>query len=75
MRQVFEQQIGRYLALLEAMLAGTDESRRSKAILVLSSLVGALALARAVNDVSLSREFLAGIAQELKQLARQPVSD
>jgi TetR/AcrR family transcriptional repressor of nem operon len=58
-----------YLKLL-ANLAAADKpkARRTKAIAALSSLVGAVSLARAVNDDKLSREILKSAADELKAL-------
>jgi len=69
-RESFARQIERYLTLLEGMLEGADETRRKKAVLILSSLVGALAMARAVGDESLSQEFLEATAAELKALVK-----
>ena len=43
-----------------------QRSRRIKAIAALSTLVGAVSMARAVNDDKLSREILKSAADELK---------
>jgi TetR/AcrR family transcriptional repressor of nem operon len=44
----------------------TRKSRRARAIAALSALVGAVSMARAVNDEALSREILESAANELK---------
>ena len=49
------------------LIAGDKQkSRRTKAIAALSTLVGAVSMARAVNDEKLSREILKSAADELK---------
>ena len=45
---------------------GTGERSRATAITALSTLVGAVSMARAVNDEALSREILASAASEMK---------
>lgn len=66
-RAAYTQQVGIYLELLAKLaLADKPGARRAKAIAALSSLVGAVSLARAVNDDQLSREILKSAADELK---------
>ena len=56
-----------YLELISKLIAGEKEkSRRTKAITALATLVGAVSMARAVNDDKLSREILKSAADELK---------
>ncbi|WP_415760645.1 amidase family protein [Pseudomonas sp. LT1P18] len=56
-----------YLGVLTKLIASdSQKSRRVKAITALSALVGAVSLARAVNDEKLSREILKSVADELK---------
>jgi TetR/AcrR family transcriptional repressor of nem operon len=66
-RSAYTRQVGTYLELLMQLIA-TDKkrARRTKAIAALSTLVGALSMARAVNDENLSREILTSAADELK---------
>ena len=66
-RAAYTRQVGVYLELL-ARLIGTDKrkSRRTKAMAALSTLVGAVSMARAVNDEKLSRELLKAAAEALK---------
>jgi TetR/AcrR family transcriptional regulator, transcriptional repressor for nem operon len=73
-RSAYTKQVGAYLDLLANLIAGdTERSRRAKAIAALSTLVGAVAMARAVNDETLSREILQSAANELKaQVATWP---
>jgi TetR/AcrR family transcriptional repressor of nem operon len=66
-RSAYTKQVGIYLELLAKLIA-TDKrkSRRAKAIAALATLVGAVSMARAVNDDKLSRELLKSAADELK---------
>jgi TetR/AcrR family transcriptional repressor of nem operon len=72
-RGAYTRQVGRYLQLLIKLIPGVGQrSRRKKAIAVLSTLVGAVSIARAVNDKKLSLEILNSAADELKaQLGRR----
>jgi TetR/AcrR family transcriptional repressor of nem operon len=66
-RSAYTRQVGTYLELLTQLIAGDKQkTRRAKAIAALSTLVGAVSLARAVNDEKLSREILKSAADELK---------
>ena len=66
-RSAYTAQVESYLGLL-IRLAGTDriKARRIKAIAALATLVGAVSMARAVNDEALSREILDSAAEALK---------
>lgn len=70
-RAAYTSQVGIYIDMLVGLLpAGSSGPRRATAIAALSTLVGAVSIARAVNDEALSREILASAASELKaQLA------
>jgi TetR/AcrR family transcriptional repressor of nem operon len=58
------------LELLAGLLPGKDKrAARSRAILTFSALVGAMSLARAVSDETLSREILKTVADLLKHSA------
>ncbi len=66
-RSAYTRQVGTYLDLLIKLIASDNQaSRKMKAIAALSTLVGAVSLARAVNDEKLSREILKSAANELK---------
>ncbi len=66
-RALTSEQVRNDLQLIVGLLPGKDQrAARSRAILTLSALVGALALARAVSDESLSREILRTVAELLK---------
>jgi TetR/AcrR family transcriptional repressor of nem operon len=70
-RSAYTRQVNTYLALLTRLIAGgSPRSRRMKAIAALSTLVGAVSLARAVNDEKLSREILKSTGDELKTRLR-----
>jgi TetR/AcrR family transcriptional repressor of nem operon len=59
-RARFEEGVQSYLALLEDMLGSRED-----AVVALSSMVGALLLARAVDDPELSDEFLSGVRERV----------
>jgi TetR/AcrR family transcriptional repressor of nem operon len=66
-RSAYTRQVGIYLDMLTRLIAADKQrSRRMKAIAALSTLVGAVSMARAVNDEKLSREILKSAADELK---------
>ena len=66
-RSAYTRQVGAYLELLTRLItADTEGTRRARAITALATLVGAVSLARAVNDEKLSREILKSAADELK---------
>jgi TetR/AcrR family transcriptional repressor of nem operon len=66
-RTAYTRQVGMYLDLLTRLIAAErKKSKRAKAIAALSTLVGAVSMARAVNDEKLSREILKAAADELK---------
>ena len=66
-RSAYTRQVGTYLELLIRLIPpDKHRSRRTKAIAALSTLVGAVSMARAVNDERLSREILKSAADELK---------
>jgi TetR/AcrR family transcriptional repressor of nem operon len=60
------------LELIVGLQPGKDKrAARSRAILTLSALVGAMSLARAVSDESLSREILKTVAELVKNSASE----
>jgi len=66
-RSAYGRQVNKYLQLLLKLIhADKHKRRRAKAIAALSTLVGAVAMARAVDDEKLSREILTAAADELK---------
>lgn len=66
-RDAYTAQVNRYLELLTRLIAGDKQkARRAKALAALATLVGAVSMARAVNDDKLSRELLKTAADELK---------
>jgi TetR/AcrR family transcriptional regulator, transcriptional repressor for nem operon len=69
-RALASEQIRNDIQLLARLLPRKDRrTARSKAILTLSALVGALSLARAVSDDALSLEILTTVAKLLKDPA------
>jgi TetR/AcrR family transcriptional repressor of nem operon len=70
-RSAYTRQVDVYLGLLTRLIAGEKQkARRAKAIAALSTLVGAVSMARAVNDAKLSREILKAAADDLKAQLR-----
>lgn len=66
-RSAYTRQVGIYLELLTKLTGGGKQRpSRRRAIAMLSTLVGAVSVARAVNDEKLSREILKSAADELK---------
>lgn len=66
-RTAYTQQVRHYLDLiLAALKRGEGDANRQQSVLTLSALVGALTLARAVNDEKLSLEILRSTARALK---------
>jgi TetR/AcrR family transcriptional regulator, transcriptional repressor for nem operon len=70
-RSAYTRQVAIYLEVFGKLIAGEmQKSKRVKAIAALSTLVGAVAMSRAVNDEKLSREILKSAADELKASLR-----
>lgn len=66
-RTAYTQQVERYLELLAQLIAADKQpARKARAMAALSTLVGAVSIARAVNDEKLSAEILKSAAEELK---------
>jgi TetR/AcrR family transcriptional repressor of nem operon len=66
-RRAYTQSVASFFGVLTKLAAGDrPRTRRAKAIGALSTLVGALSLARAVNDEALSAEILKSAAAEVK---------
>jgi len=66
-RAAYTRQVDRYLELFTKLLDGDKPKvRRAKAVAAWATLVGAVSMARAVNDDKLSREILRTAADELK---------
>ena len=57
--------VERYIETLEGMLGGGQDSRR-QALIAASTLLGSLALSRAVDDEALSREILSSAREALR---------
>ena len=69
-RALTSEQVRNDIQLMAALRPAKDErTSRSRAILTFSALVGAMALARAVSDETLSREILNTVAELLKDSA------
>jgi TetR/AcrR family transcriptional repressor of nem operon len=67
-RALTSEQVRNDLELIVGLLPGKDKrAARSRAILTLSALVGAMSLARAVSDESLSREIQDAVTELLKK--------
>jgi TetR/AcrR family transcriptional regulator, transcriptional repressor for nem operon len=71
-RALTTEQVRKDIELLAGLLPGVNKrAARSNAILTFSALVGAMALARAVSDESLSSEIMKTVAKLLKNSAPQ----
>jgi AcrR family transcriptional regulator len=71
-RDAFTGKISDIIALMaEQIRQGTAEERRRKAIMIYSTMVGALQLARAVNDRQLSDEILENAVEAAVAIANE----
>jgi TetR/AcrR family transcriptional repressor of nem operon len=64
-RAAYGRQVERYLAILERFLGGDEDARR-RATVTLSTLVGSIVLARAIDDEALSDEILRDAREALE---------
>jgi TetR/AcrR family transcriptional repressor of nem operon len=65
-RKAYGQQVRRYIERLVSLIRRPEaDAKRDEAVMMLSALVGALSMARAVEDEELSDEILAGTARAL----------
>ena len=69
-RAAYTSQVGVYIEMLIGLVPPGHADRRATAITALSTLVGAVSMARAVDDEALSREILASAASKLKSQLR-----
>ena len=70
-REAYSRQVRRSIELLAGLLPDDEPvAAREHAQLVLAALVGALSVARAVNDPELSDQILAGTARALRRNVR-----
>lgn len=70
-RTAYARQVREYLTWIAGIADAQDEpTGRREAVATLSALVGALALARAVDDDALSSEILKATAEHLKEAKR-----
>jgi TetR/AcrR family transcriptional repressor of nem operon len=66
-RTAYTGQVDAYLDVLTRLIVSDKQkSRRAKAVTALATMVGAVSMARAVNDEKLSMEILKSAAAELK---------
>jgi TetR/AcrR family transcriptional repressor of nem operon len=65
-RAAYREQVQRYIANLERLLGGDDGEARRRATVAVSTLVGGLMLARAVDDEALSGEILRDVRAAVK---------
>jgi len=65
-RAIYDRQIESNVAIVEKLLGDTPKNeRRAKALGIIATLAGALAIARAAGDPALSREVLRSVGREL----------
>ncbi|WP_213251850.1 hypothetical protein [Bradyrhizobium sp. sBnM-33] len=68
MKRRFEAGIKAYLEILGRLIAETDgEEPDGKALVILSTMVGALTLSRVVNDPGLAQAFLDRAVEHLRE--------
>ena len=65
-RALYTARVKRSLAFFSAFFPSSPRSdKRGRALLILSALLGAINLSRAVSDPNLSREILSGVCEQL----------
>jgi TetR/AcrR family transcriptional regulator, transcriptional repressor for nem operon len=70
-RAVYTARVKRSLAFSSALLPSSPPSdKRGRALLILSALLGAINLSRAVSDPTLSREILHAVREQLIELVK-----
>jgi TetR/AcrR family transcriptional repressor of nem operon len=70
-RALYTERVKRSLAFFSALLpASRRPDKRGRALLILTALLGALNLSRAVSDPNLSREILHRVREELIDLVK-----
>ena len=71
-RQAYGRQVRRYIDRLVVLIRRAEpDANRDEAILILSALVGAVSMARAVDDAELSEEILTRTANALHRYAHE----
>ena len=74
-RVLYTERVKRSLGFFSALLPSSQRSdKRRRSLLILSALLGALNLSRAVSDPNLSREILQGVRDELIGLVETGIS-
>jgi TetR/AcrR family transcriptional regulator, transcriptional repressor for nem operon len=69
----FEAGIKAHLEVLSRLVAETEDSEaKGKAMAVLSMMVGAVTLSRAVNDPDLAQAFLDAAAEQIREVVASP---
>ena len=69
-RSLTSEQVRSDVQLIATLLPGRDRrTARSRAVFIISALVGAMSMARAVSDEALSREILETVGELLKNSA------
>src|ERR1700691_3945036 len=73
-RALYTERVKRSAAFTSALLPSNQRGdKRGRALLILSALLGAINLSRAVSDPNLSREILLGVREQLIGLVRPAV--
>ena len=67
MRGAYRAQVARYLEMLKEMVGGEDPTRRQRAAVTLSTMVGAVVLARALGDTPASDALLADVRDAVRE--------
>jgi TetR/AcrR family transcriptional regulator, transcriptional repressor for nem operon len=66
-QEAYRAQVERYLAYLQQLLDGDDETARRRATLTLSAMVGAITLARALGPTPGSEEILRDVREAVRE--------
>jgi TetR/AcrR family transcriptional repressor of nem operon len=66
-QEAYRAQVDRYLAHLQSLLEGDDETTRRRAAVTLSAMVGAMLLARALGPTPRSEEILRDVREAVRE--------
>jgi TetR/AcrR family transcriptional regulator, transcriptional repressor for nem operon len=66
-QEAYRAQVDRYLARLQQLLEGDDETTRRRATITLSAMVGALTIARALGPTTRSDEILRDVREAVRE--------
>jgi TetR/AcrR family transcriptional repressor of nem operon len=71
-QQAYRAEVDRYLAYIQTLIGGDDPDARSRALVTLSTIVGALMIARGLGSTERSDELLSAVRQAVASARLTP---